>query len=120
MADEQTQSRLKQRVRHVSLAFLGADWKDAYVDFRFMTWSDSKVIREAAANVSSDDAATDAMIATLKNAFVAGKSLDAAGELVDLTPDDLEAGFDLDAQSTLYSRYLGVPDPNASTPSPVS
>ncbi len=104
---------LKGRVRKVSLAFFGDEWKDAYVEFRFLTWSDAQAEKERNSGNGADaDKYLEQAMETLQHSFVSGKCLNDKGELVELEAQDLK-GFDIDALLTLYQRVLGVPDPNA-------
>lgn len=122
MNEPMSPQALKPRLRRVSLAFMGEEWKDTYALFRYLTWEDTKQIREEAKKLSgaeSDDVYIDATINTVKQYLADGKVLNASDELVDLTAD-LVDGFDLDAIQVLYQRLMGVPDPNASSPSAAS
>ncbi len=104
---------LKGRTRRVPLAFFGEEWRDAYVEFRFLTWADAQEEKQRnSGNGTDSDQYLEQALETLKRAFVSGKSLNETGELVELEAADLE-GFDIDALLTLYQRVLGVPDPNA-------
>ncbi len=105
----------KHRVRQVSLAFMGEEWKEAYVSFLYLTWQDAKQQREREqhARESGDEySALDAMRETVMEAFVSGKVIDDTDALVEADKESI-GSLDLDAIGTLYQRVLGVPDPNA-------
>lgn len=119
MNEAQSHQAIKARLRRVSLAFMGEEWTDAYVDFRYLTWDDTKKIRgqaKDAAAADSDDAYIEALIDTVKTYLTGGQVLNPASELVEIAPEMIDT-FDLDAIQVLYQRLMGVPDPNASTPS---
>lgn len=120
MEETQSLQALKPRLRRVSLAFMGEEWKDAYVDLRYLTWADTKNIRERASQAEqSDDAIIGQMIETVSGFIAGGKVLNPDGELIDLA-SEMVVSFDLDAIQVLYQRLMGVPDPNASSPSTAS
>lgn len=103
----------KRRVRNVSLAFMGEEWKEAYAEFRYLTWEDSKRQREREAESSQDEyRAIDAMRETVMEAFVSGMVLNDKDELVEADAEAI-GNLDIEAIGTLYQRVLGVPDPNA-------
>lgn len=105
-------TKLKGRNRRVSLEFLGEEWKESYIEFRFLTWADSQAEKQRNKdNVTESDAYLEQAMDTLQRAFVSGKSLNEQDELVELGAADLK-GFDIDGLLTLYQRVLGVPDPN--------
>jgi uncharacterized protein YdeI (YjbR/CyaY-like superfamily) len=110
----------KQRTKRIPLGFIGQAWQDAdaYIETRFLTIGDSRDIIRKVTEVGDDDnRAIEEALATVQRLFVAGMSVDAGGQLVELTADDLEQAFDAEAVLALYARALGNPDPKASVTS---
>ncbi len=101
---------LQARVRRVPLDFVGPDWSDAYVDLRYLTWADTKRIREGSAAQTDEDKAVEALLTTLSDVFVSGKAVADDGQLIDITAADL-ASLDMDTLGRLYQAALGVADP---------
>jgi hypothetical protein len=106
------QRKLKRRTKQVSLAFMGEEWNDGYIESYYLNYEDAKAIQQRILKLKSEEEAVDEILATLKQTFVSGKGINEQGELVDMTAADLEQ-IDFEAQRTLYERVLGVPDPKA-------
>ncbi len=102
-------SKLKPRIKRVSLAFMGEGWQEAYVDFKALRWAD--VAELADENVAGRDAITK-LTGVLKRQFVAGRALGEDDQLFDLDSDDL-AELDLEALTKVSQELGGAPDPNA-------
>ncbi len=104
-------SHIQSRIKHVGLAFLGDGWAECFVDFRAMRWSELKELRQQSQGAAGDQA-MDLLIQTLRDHFVAGKTVGDDGQLFDLTADDL-GDFDIETL-TVFSEVLGgAPGPNA-------
>lgn len=93
------------RTKKVSFEFLGDAWKDCYVEMRYVSWADSKVM------IAADDNQDfiEGMITRIRQVFVSGKVLE-NGQPVELTKEGL-ADFDVEALKTLNSAALGFVDP---------
>lgn len=102
----------KPRTRRIPLDFLGEGWEEAYIETRYMLWSDSRAWREQLKQELDEDKATQVMIDTIAGVFVSGKAVAASGELVHFTPADI-AAFDVDAMNQIYRSILGIEDPKA-------
>jgi len=115
-----SESKFKIRTKRISLGFLGKAWEDAdaYIESRFLSIPDSRIIQKKVATVGDDDTkAIEEMSSVISQLFVSGKTLAHDGTLVDLAADDIELAFDALAMLELYGRVLGNPDPKASQPS---
>jgi len=84
-------------VKRFSLAFLGDDWKECYINFSALTVGDMKnkfpqlqeLNKDKESNVSTG---LEAILSILKEKFIDGKGVEATtGDLVDLDTEDLEA-----------------------------
>ena len=81
-------------VKRFPLDFLGAEWKDAYIDFERVSIGDIKDVFPKFRTVDSEDdkevvEGIKNIVDFLKGKFVAGKGVVKEG-LVDLEVDDLE------------------------------
>src|ERR1700686_2166877 len=83
--------------KHVSLAFLGESYQDAYINFRSIPIGEFEEIRAAMRNNENDLAATF-LKPYLQEYFIDGKFPNDEDELEDLAKDDLDG---LDAESIL-------------------
>ena len=95
---------IKSRIKHVSLAFMGDDWKDGYLDFRSFRFSD--INRFAGSDKSSND-----VMQVLKDTFVSGKSPDEGGSVYEVKAEDLDQ-FDAEAINQIVRELTGQTDPN--------
>lgn len=101
-------ARLKARTKRISLDFMGEAWNEAFVEFQSLTYADSQKLQG-----KFDDAQAAGMLMDmLKTKFVAGTSLGADDELVDLTADDL-AELDIETIGLITKELAGSPSPNA-------
>ncbi len=99
---------LKPRVKHVSLAFLGEEWQDCYLDFAALQWTDVKNLN---GQETDPNKAFEAGIALLQRKFLKGQGIDESGQPLDLTADDLEQ-FDIETLTAITGQVGGNPDPN--------
>lgn len=104
--------RLKPRIKHISLEFMGEEWRDCYLDLRSLTWGDLAGFDAVNRATVTNREAGELITAALKRNFVAGQGLDAQGNTIDLTADDL-ADLDIDAQTEIYAQLGGQPSPKA-------
>jgi hypothetical protein len=74
--------------KHVSLEFLGADWKDAFIDYNAFDSNDLLQISEISTDENDKTSSFRKMLDLLKSHFINGQGVGADG-LVDLTADDL-------------------------------
>jgi len=112
MPETTTTTHWKPRLRHISLEFMGGEWAEAYIDVKYLNWPDTKAIKAKQATLEGDDQFIEGLILAIKDSFVAGRNVDAQGELAAMIADDIEV-LDLEALRTIYERLMGVPDPNA-------
>ena len=102
-------SKLKPRIKHISLAFMGEGWEDCYVDFRSLRWAD-------VANLDSDGKdnrqAVNVLLQVLKQNFLGGRGLGEDGQPVELEANDLDE-LDLEALTAISQQLGGAPGPNA-------
>src|SRR5436190_1261393 len=101
-------SRIKPRIKHVSLAFMGDEWAESYIDFSGLLWTD---VKDVTLEKMDNQAAIDRIVRLLKEHFQQGKGIDVAGEAIELNDADLD-DFDLETQSTLFKLLSGSSDPN--------
>ena len=95
-------TELKPRTTRISLASMGPEWTDCYVEMRALRFSDVNLF-------SSSDASN--VVSLLETLFVAGKGIDIAGNPVDLTAEDLSQ---IDVQTlTEVTQSLSGVAPNA-------
>jgi hypothetical protein len=84
-------------IKHLSLDFIGEEWKDAYIDFRGLTVNDVKtkfpmMTQLSQGNQEEMAKGIDIVLGLLKDKFIGGKGVDEkTGQLIDLTVEDLEA-----------------------------
>ncbi|MDP9370527.1 MAG: hypothetical protein M3Q03_20035 [Chloroflexota bacterium] len=102
-------SKLKPRIKRVSLAFMGEGWQEAYVDFKALRWAD---VAELQGGQGENRNPVEILIEALRRNFSGGKGVDEDGSLFDLSADDL-GDFDLDAINSIADELAGRPDPNA-------
>ncbi|QNK82600.1 hypothetical protein [Nakamurella sp. PAMC28650] len=74
--------------KHVSLDFLGEDWKEAFIDYNAFDSNDLLQISEISTDESDKTSSFRRMLELLKANFLDGKGVGVDG-LVDLTQDDL-------------------------------
>ncbi len=102
-------SKLKQRIKHVSLAFMGEGWQDCYIDFRALRWAD-------VANLETDGKdnrqAVTVLLQVLKQNFLSGLGLSEDGRPIELDAGDLD-DLDLEALTAISEQLGGAPSPNA-------
>jgi hypothetical protein len=101
--------KLKARTKTISLAFMGDAWKDAFVEFRALTWADAQKLQVEDMN---DQAAMAALQELLQSLFVSGKSLGENDRMVELEASDL-AELDIETIATITREMAGAPSPNA-------
>lgn len=100
--------KLKPRTKHISLAFLGDEWQESYLEFRTLTWADASKLQAEDLNEAK---AAGLLLETLKGMFVGGKSIGADGQLVALEAADLDE-LDLETIATVTKELAGQPSPN--------
>ncbi len=102
-------SKLKSRIKHISLAFMGEGWEDCYVDFRALRWAD-------VANLETDGKdnreAVSVLLEVLRQNFLSGRGLGEDGQPVELVAADLDE-LDLEALTAISQQLGGAPSPNA-------
>lgn len=102
-------ARLKPRLKHIPLDFLGEEWSDCTITFRALGWDD---IRDFDPETMDNARAIARMEEVLTGAFVAGTGLDTDGNRIDLTADDVR-DFDLETLGDIFRRLSGASNPNA-------
>ncbi len=102
-------SRLKSRIKRVSLAFMGEGWQDCYIDFRALRWKD---LEGLAAEREDNARAVDALLSIMRNNFVSGVALGEDGQPLEIAADDL-ADLDLEALTAISEQLGGQPGPNS-------
>jgi len=97
--------QLKPRIKHISLAFRGEGWEDAYIDLRALRVEDL-LAQDETQNGSEQ------LRALFRKLFMGGKALNLDNQLEDLSADDIDQ---LDVEDlTAISKALTAPaDPNA-------
>ncbi|MDP9469050.1 MAG: hypothetical protein M3Q71_00065 [Chloroflexota bacterium] len=102
-------SKLKPRIKHISLAFMGEGWGDCYIDFRALRWAD-------VANLETDGKdnrqAVTVLLEVLKQNFLSGRGVSEDGQPVELDAADLDE-LDLEALTAISQQLGGAPSPNA-------
>src|SRR4051812_47660874 len=98
-------SRLKPRIKHITLEFLGPEWEESYLDFAALTFPDLE-------HLDLTDASGKAVRTFLREKFVGGRGIDTGNQPFDLTTEDLDA-FDIETIKVCIDRLAGQPDPNA-------
>jgi hypothetical protein len=98
-------SKLKPRIKHIPLDFLGPEWAEAYLDFTAITFPDLE-------RLDLTDASGKAVRAFLREKFVAGQGIDAHDAPFALTAEDLDQ-LDIETVKVCIDRLAGQPDPNA-------
>ena len=107
---------VRPRTRRISLAFMGPDFVECYLDSRYLGWDEAKAIDEHnAGKDQSNDQMMPAMYDTVKAVFYGGQIIDVDGQLIPMEAGDID-GFDLDTIGRLYGAVLGVEDPKAPGP----
>lgn len=101
-------ARLKARTKKISLGFMGEAWNESYLEFRALTWADAQKLQ---VEDMTDQAAMTALQELLQHLFVAGRSLDAQDQLVELTKEDL-AELDIETIAQVTKELAGAPSPN--------
>ncbi len=102
-------SRLKPRIKHVSLAFMGEEWAESYLEFKALSWAD---VSKLNTDNKNDTEATAKLYDTIKGAFLSGKGIGEDGSAIDLTADDID-DLDLETIAEVTKHLSGQPDPNA-------
>lgn len=102
-------SNLKPRIKHISLAFMGAGWEECYLNFRAFRWAD---IKDTDTENKASHVVIEETLAVLKRSFLDGKGIGTDGQVLDITADDLD-DLDLEALTTIGQQLGGQPDPNA-------
>ena len=97
-------SHLKPRVKHVSLAFLGEGWGDAYIDFTALTFPDLE-------RMDTADQTGKSVRQLLRDKFLAGRAIDTDNQPFDLTADDVDK-FDIETLGEFVKALSGQPSPN--------
>lgn len=73
--------------KRISLAELGTDWSDCYLEFRQITFGEAK----AFVGLEDDpQKATDVAIGVLEDHFIDGKAIDIDGNTVDVKKKDIQ------------------------------
>ena len=101
--------KLKERIKRVSLAFMGEGWEEAYLDFTALKWRD---IRDMDDPQGDANQSYDLALAVLRRKFVGGQGIDPEGQPVALTAEDLDE-FDIETQGQITAQLGGGPSPNA-------
>lgn len=113
MSAAQTTKLLLPTIR-VSLDFLGDRWKDAYVVFRDLPYSEYKAFRTKSQTMDSatDEEAESELIKVIQENFVEGKTLDADGAMVEMSKEMFSPeNFSLRALTTFHRYVIGAIDP---------
>lgn len=84
--------------KHVDLAFLGEEYKDAYINFKAIPISDFEQIRKDMGKADENQTAASFLQPFLKKYFVNGKFPDDDGKLQNLDKNDLDG---LDSETIL-------------------
>ena len=101
--------RLKPRTKRISLDFMGEGWQDCYIEFAALQWRDIKGMDDPDGDANKS---FELGMDVLKRKFVSGQGLDAEGNTIALTADDLE-DLDIETLTTLTGQLGGTPGPNA-------
>ncbi len=102
-------SKLKPRIKHISLAFMGEGWQDCYIDFRALRWAD---VASLETDGKDNRQAVTVLLDVLKQNFLIGRGLSEDGQPVELDAADLDE-LDLEALTTISQQLGGAPSPNA-------
>lgn len=102
-------SKLKSRIKHISLDFMGTEWQDCYIDFRALTWADASKLQVDDLN---ERQAARVLLDTLKGAFVSGRGIGEDGQMIELEADDLD-DLDLESIAQVTRGLTGQINPNA-------
>ena len=107
--------------RSESLDFLGADWKDCYIEVAVLSTDQLKENLGREAHTGTDAQIAAANVADnlefAKSVFLGGKGYTADG-IVDLTADDI-GSLPTAVMNKMRSIALGEIDPNSKTPSTI-
>jgi hypothetical protein len=80
-------------VKHFSLAYLGTDWKDCYLDLKPLSISDVKGKLPEISKLQAKDAdvgkGVDLLLELLSDKFIGGKVVDDTGKIVELPKEAL-------------------------------
>ena len=81
-------------IKHFPLDFLGADWKDCYIDLKPLSIADVKGKLPEIAKLQEKDAdvgsGIDLLLELLTDKFIGGKVIDETGAIVDLPAEALK------------------------------
>ncbi len=101
--------------KRVELAFLGDEWKDAYIVLTPLAVREFKEIQKAAPQDDTDNAANieamDTMMLLIKEHFLSGKGWDGEA-LVAIEPEDLD-DLPVEIISACISSLAGTTDPKS-------
>lgn len=97
-------SHLKPRIKHVSLAYLGEGWNDAYIDFTALTFPDLE-------QMDTTDQTGKSVRQLLRDKFLRGRAIDTDNQPFDLTADDVDQ-FDIETLGEFVKALSGQPSPN--------
>jgi len=92
--------------KKVSLDFLGADYKDCYLEFKTIPMKEYEKYVEQASENKDEKKAVGFITSTLQDLFISGKFIDENKEQFDVKKEEL-GDFDITVMVTVFKALTG-------------
>jgi hypothetical protein len=92
--------------RKISLDFIGADYKDCYLEFKTIPMKDYEKYVELAGENKDEKKAVGFITSTLQDLFISGKFIGEDDELFDVKKEEL-GDFDMNVMITVFKTLTG-------------